>query len=448
MKKIIYTAIIGCSTLASTNISLANEAFEEKILKRLESLEKELELTRKDNVVLRSRLNRIEGSEAKPSVARVNTKQKALGRDQDPVLDSGAQLASLPDTSNSDNPNLKAYNDRKFELNASFIGLMPSTSNLVYGTAISPYPLPTPNWNDRTITPSFSPTFSIGARWMPSKSNDVDVNWTHLNTTSTASVGINPHEQMIGPTWLIGPTASNYGSGYGKGTFTYDAVNLEAGHTFCADCSFSFRPFGGVEFANLSQSLTGEFSNALGAQNHNKGLNWMSNTTSSGFTGAGPRIGLGGQYNWHDFEFIGKLGAGLLVGVQQSQWNLLTTCTDGCPSQLTYDKSNDRLLSSSGGQIIGNSQAYTTPNTTQVIPTLDAKLATAYAFAPTSQGQFKVELGWRAATYFNTVSQYTVTNVVPAFSLDTPTGIYLASGQHSLNNFTVQGPYITGKWAY
>jgi hypothetical protein len=38
----------------------------------------------------------------------------------------------------------------------------------------------------------------------------------------------------------------------------------------------------------------------------------------------------------------------------------------------------------------GNNQSLTSPNATQVIPSVDARSATAYAFPPSNYGVFKI----------------------------------------------------------
>jgi len=271
---------------------------------------------------------------------------------------------------------------------------------------------------------------------MPNESNDIDVNWTHLNTSANAGVVVNPQTQMVGPSYYIGPQASNYGMGQGYATFAYDAVRIEAGHIFCPECSFQFRPFGGVEVANINNSQTGNFSNATGAQVDNGGLNFLSSTVTSKYIGVGPRAGIQTSYDWNDVQLISKFGAGLLIGTQQSNFGMMTTCTVGCPAERTL------------GPLVGNVQSWTAPSNTQVVPTVDTKLAAAYAFAPTSYGQFKVELGYQAALYFNVNNQYHLTNVPPQLQTSAPSGVYLATGDRTQNNFFVQGPYISGKWAY
>jgi hypothetical protein len=252
---------------------------------------------------------------------------------------------------------------------------------------------------------------------MPNESNDIELDWTHFNSATNASFSGSP-TQMVGPPYLIGPEANLYKNANGNVQFAYDSVHLDGGHTFCVDCPFQLRAFGGVEFARIGQNLTGMFQSPDGTDS-------SANTTSSLFTGAGPRLGVKGQYTLGDFQFVGEVAGAALIGTSQSRINFSTNSPTVGP----------------------NNQALTSPNATQVVPNIDARLATAYVFPPTNYGVFKVEMGYQAAVYFNAVSQYSLTNVPTAIMLP-PVGIFLATAQHLQSNFTDQGPYLTGSWTF
>lgn len=413
---------------------------QDAIIRRLDALERE-------NNALKQRLSKVEHtapksknyvseqSSVRNDVTQHNAK-RIIAPNVDPALDTPDVNTVASSAFAQNNPNSAAYSKRHFELSGSLLLLQPGSDNLTYGTRASPFPVPTPNWNDQTISPSYQPTFNIGFRYMPNEANDLDVNWTHLNTSANAGIAVNPITQFVGPSFYVGPPGSNYGSGQGYATFAYDAVRIEGGHTFCPECDFQFRPFAGVEFANINNSITGNFSNATGAEVNSGGLNYLSSTVTSKYIGAGPRAGIQTTYNWNDIQLTSKFGAGALIGTQQSNFGIMTTCTVGCPAERTL------------GPLVGNIQSWNTPGNTQVVPTVDTKLAAAYAFAPTSYGQFKVELGYQAALYFNVSTQYHLTNVPPQLQTSAPSGIYLATGDRTQNNFFVQGPYISGKWAY
>jgi len=275
-----------------------------------------------------------------------------------------------------------------------------------------------PSWENQALAPKFSPAFSVGARYLVDEFTDIALNWTHLDTTTDASVFARP-TQMVGPPFLIGPESALYKNGYGTVQFAYDSVNLDAGYTFCADCLFQIRAFGGVEFARIGQDLTGAFESPSGAAS-------MSSTTYSLFTGVGPRLGMKGQYDIGDVQFIGEVAGAALIGTEQSHIDFTTVAP----------------------ALAGpNNQSLTSPDSMRIVPGIDARLATAYVFPPGNYGQFKIELGYRAAIYFNAVSQYALTQVPTSLTLP-PTGIYLATQEHVRSNFTAHGPYLTASWLF
>jgi Legionella pneumophila major outer membrane protein precursor len=302
-----------------------------------------------------------------------------------------------------------------FEVSGSLLYLQPGAGDLEYGTLITPLPLVAPTWTNQALKPDFSPTFRVGLRYMPTETDDIQLNWTHLSATANASVFAAP-TQMVGPPYLIGPESALYQNANGTVRSAYDAVNLDGGHTFCADCPFQLRAFGGVEFARIGQTMTGLFQSP-------DGTDASGYTNHSLFTGAGPRLGLQGQYALGDFQFIGEFAGAGLIGTARNSINFLTI--------------------SPGVGV--NNQALTSPNATPVIPSIDARLATAYSFPSSGYGQFKVELGYQAAVYFNVVSQYALTQVPTTVP---PVGVFLATEQHAQSNFTDQGPYLTGSWLF
>jgi Legionella pneumophila major outer membrane protein precursor len=405
MKSIIKLAFIMCLGSTAAMVSRpAIAATAEQISARLDALEKE-------NAALRARVNHLETSRAAKPQRRDVESNPGLAMSRPQLADT---LAA--DTGYA----VKAIrpNSPHFEVSASLNFMQPGAGNLEYGTLITPLPAVTPSWANQSLTPDYSPSFDVGARYMASEANDIAINWTHQTNTANASVFATPL-QMVGPPFLIGPESALYKIGHGNVQTAYDAINLDAGHTFCAECSFQLRAFGGVEVARIGQNLTGTFQSPDGTA-------FNSNTTTSSFTGAGPRLGMKGQYAFGDFQFIGETAGAALIGPAQSRINFTT-------------------LSPALAGI--NSQSLTSPNATRVIPSIDARLAVAYTFAPSNYGLLKVEAGYRAAVYFDAVNQYALTNVPTALTLP-PNGIYLATAQHLQTNFTDQGPYLKASWLF
>jgi Legionella pneumophila major outer membrane protein precursor len=416
MKSVIKLAIpLGLAITVFAHPALA--ATMEEIAARLDALEKE-------NAALKQRLKRVETAAPTSRAALPPAGQPAglgaLGGGTT-VLDARAQDTGTPQVYKSPVGIGPPTPLRHYEISGSLLYLQPGSGDLEYATLVSPFPLPTPNWANQSLKPDYTPTFRFGLRYIPTVFNDIQLNWTHLDASATASVVGTPG-QMVGPPFEIGPTASVYQVGRGNVSFKYDSVNLDAGHTFCAECFFQLRVFGGAEFARINQNLTGAFSSL-------DGLTTASNTTSSTFTGAGPRLGLKGQYDVGDFQFFGEAAGAGLIGTAQSRINFSATST------------------AAPGLAQPNNQALTSPSETQVVPSFDAKFGTAYVFPPSNYGQLKIELGYQAAIYMNAVNQYALTQVsVPPAPASV--GVFLATAQHLQNTFTTQGPYVTASWAF
>lgn len=406
----IFTGLASLLCLAVIASAIPRAAFaatpDEQISARLDALEKE-------NATLRARVNRLEAAKAArtqhgPGPAQATRQQNGEAWAAEPlrIAPRDAGRAAIVDSTSP---------RHHFEISGSLLYLQPGAGDLEYGTLITPLPATTPNWANQSLKPGFSPSFRVGVGYIPNESNDIKLNWTHSNNTANGSFAGTP-AQMVGPPYLIGPESLLYKDANGTVRSAYDAVNLEGGHTFCTDCPFQLRAFGGVEFARINQALTGLFQSA-------DGTDASGYTNNSLFTGAGPRLGLQGQYTLGDFQLIGEFAGAALIGTSRSSIDFLT---------ITPAFGN-------------NNQALTSPNATQVIPSVDARLAAAYAFPSTSYGQFKIELGYQAAIYFNAVSQYALTEVSTTVP---PVGVFLATEQHSFSNFTDQGPYLTGSWAF
>jgi hypothetical protein len=354
LNRVVWCAV---AVLALQGVATATRASDQDaIIQRLNALEKE-------NAALRQRLNRVEHAGA----TSIRPTQRAARR-QNPPQTSELETprdATLVMDANVPPPEVYKsqaawYSPPRFELSGSLLFLQPGAGNLEYGTLVSPLPIATPNWSNQSLAPNFSAAFRVGARYIPNESNDIEFNWTHLNTTTNASFSAGP-TQMVGPPYLIGPEAALYKIANGNVQFAYDSVNFDGGHTFCAECSFQLRVFGGVEVARIGQNLTGMFQSPDASAS-------SANTTNSLFTGAGPRLGMKVQYALGNFQFIGEVAGAGLIGTSQSRINFSTTSP----------------------ALGGNNQSLTSPNATQVIPSVDARSATAYAFPPSNYGVFKI----------------------------------------------------------
>ena len=310
------------------------------------------------------------------------------------------------------------------ELTASLLYLQPCSNNLEYGTLVSPLPLPTPNWANQAIDPHYAPAFNVGMRYTFGEScTDLAMDWTHLQASDSNSFSAGA-TQFVGPPFEIGPDASGFQIGDGEVKFEFDAVNLEVGHTFFAGDVVQVRVFGGLQFARITEDLSGNFRSL-------DDLSTNDNTTESAFTGAGPRFGVDAKCVAGNFDFVGEMGVAALIGTMKSRLDFSATSPvavgDGVPQP--------------------NLQSLTSPDATQVIPCIDCKLGTGYTLAMRRCGTIRIEGGYQAAVYINAINEYSITEV------DTPpdpqsVGIFLRTQNRQQSDFIAQGPYLTGSWSF
>jgi hypothetical protein len=129
------------------------------------------------------------------------------------------------------------------------------------------------------------------------------------------------------------------------------------------------------------------------------------------------------QYALGDFQLISEVAAAALIGNTTSRIDMTTV---------------------NGNLAEPTNQYLASPKAVQVIPSLNGKLAAAYTFPSSNFGLFQIEAGYRAAVYFNAVSQYSMTQVPVNAPVIPPNGIYLATQQRVQNNYTDHGPFLTG----
>ncbi len=413
MHKLSKGLILGCAAFGAQPVSTAAiaETVEERILARIDALEKQNASLQKENVALQGRVNRLETSKTP------KTSTASAPAERGPVVVKAAPEAEFYDARVV--PNWQPH----YETSAALLFLQPGGGNLQYGTRVTPFPAPSPNWANQSLSPNYSPAFRIGLRYRPTVSEDIEANWTHLDTNAAHSSFIGDSTQMVGPPFLIGPGANAYKMGQGDVSFAYDSVTLDGGHTFCAECAFQLRVFGGLEVARIGQHLTGGFESYDFS-------NLSSYTNYSLFTGAGPRLGAKAQYALGNFQFLGEIAGAAIVGKSQGRIDFLTNSAGASPAIPSP-----------------NMQSLSSPDATQIVGAIETRLAVSYAFPQTTYGQFKTEIGYQAAVYSNAINQYALTQVATPPVVGT-VGVFLATQQHLQNNFTVQGPYVAGRWVF
>jgi hypothetical protein len=310
-----------------------------------------------------------------------------------------------------------------YELTASLLFLQPGSGNLEYATLVSPLPVPTPNWANRSLSPDMNAAFEVGLRFFNECGNDLEVDWTHLDTSTRDSVFADP-VQFVGPSYEIGPDASSFRIARGEVDFRYDAVNLDAGHNVNLGGGVEVRVFGGVQYARVRENLSASFASE-------DGLTANGNTTDSLFNGVGPRVGMKAQAASGNFEFLGEIAGSALIGSMESRIDFSAISPSLAGLGITPP----------------NVQSLTSPNATQVVPVLDTKLGSSYTVPTCHYGIFKIEGGYRAAVYVNAVNEYSLSEVVTPPTAQS-VGVFLRTAEHQQSDFTVHGPYLSASWTF
>jgi hypothetical protein len=321
-----------------------------------------------------------------------------------------------------------------FEASATLLFLQPNT-NLMYGTLINPFPFLSPHWSDQEVRPEFSPAFNVGMRYVFDCGWDIQLEWTHLNTYDSGSAHVTepltlgqtsgpPSIQALGPPFLIGPPVP-YASANAVAHFDYDTVNLGAELLFNVGCHVQLRTFAGLQGTRISESLSANFQSVDGSLS-------FTDVSKSVFTGVGPRLGMELHYMAGYLDLLGGIAGATLIGTRQSSFDFFANSPTNAAAGLTP-----------------NIQSLTSPNLTQVIPCIDARLAASYAVPLGNNGILRCEAGYQAAVYINAINHYLLSEVENSLTADqsgtpetTGSAVFLRTAAESQTNFLVHGPYV------
>jgi hypothetical protein len=312
----------------------------------------------------------------------------------------------------------------RLEATAALLYLQPLADNLQYGTLVSPLPAPSPHWVNQAVETSLSPAFNVGLRYiLPENGNDVRLSWTHLNASGDNSF-VADSQQFAGPPYEVGPDSNLYNLGFGNVDFEYDSVNLEAGHLWTDGSPAQVRLFGGLQYARISEELTGSFAS-------DDGVYTSSNTNSSLFNGVGPRMGVEAGVVKGRLDFLGQVAGSALIGRQENRLDFEAVSPDLPGLGITPP----------------NRQSITSPDATRVIPSIDSKLGAGLTIPMQNGSIIRFEGGYQAAIYINAISQYAISDVVVPPNVQ-GIGVFLESAYHLHNNFAVHGPYVSASWVF
>lgn len=321
------------------------------------------------------------------------------------------------------------------ELSASVLYLQPNADNLGWAVVTTFLPVTTPTWRVQTIQPTYQAGFNVGARYAFARPGiDLQASWSHLRTSDSQYVAVNPathpDHQWISPFSQTG-TPPEGGEVTGIASlkvananvgFNYDVVNLDAGKIINFGPGMQTRFFTGLSGVRIKEQLKSTF--------HGFPLPILSFNNTTSYIGIGPRLGLYNAYDiYQGLNFICQFAGSLLVGEMQ-------------PAQYKFSGSS-AALAAVGINI--NNEAVGSPNATQMVPAVDAKIGFSYIHNLSQDSKLTFELGYMGALYVNALSGYETSSNVLA--LDTGS-LSTSTVSHTQSNFSVGGPYLTGSWAF
>lgn len=318
------------------------------------------------------------------------------------------------------------------------LALKPGATNLnyvIYNRAGDP--TQTPIWQEQELRPSYSFAFDIGAGYAYAGGGEVNIDWTHLNSNTTASVSAPNSAYFLGPDYEIGPDGLLIRSASGKVEFRYDVINLDFAQRAEFGQHVDARFFIGLSNANLRERIISFYAGNVTPGNSNPsnpridlGYFNTEQTINANFFGVGPRAGFDMTYNADNgFSVMGEGAISALIGSSLAK-------TEFNSNSQTYQNTFNNPT---------NYQTIADENVIQVIPAVDGKVGINYNKTYKQGVLLTVGLGYEAAVYINAINQYLPGTLVKLNN--TPEGIetggiFVNTMAHTLSNYSVQGPFL------
>ena len=338
-------------------------------------------------------------------------------------------------------------NKSSVEVYGGLLYLQPSSNNLKYAVFVSGQQPYLQSWHYQSINPAYSPAFELGLNYnFATVPYQASVSWLRLNTNDSAhkqaseDVSLSTVE-FVAPAYEVGPPAFGIKRADGNVTFDLDDIKLNMGRFFALGTNIQAKLFGGLNILRLNQKVTTVFSDFPGAlpTPYSYALPpdpafIFETQNNSKYLGAGPDVGLNIQYKaYRGFGFVGEVLGAITAGTNKVVDN--------------FNSNSSRLISLGLGP---THQEITTPNTTQIVPSIDGKLGVFYNYSGHYIHDLTIEAGYRMAFYYNAISEVNPSSLVQAGTVAiTPefaTGTMAINATESRSrNFGFNGPYLTLK---
>lgn len=333
-----------------------------------------------------------------------------------------------------------------WEFGLTGLAFLPSGGNLDYAVSVAGRQPVEQSWTYHSVDPSLSPGWDLvlGYRFAQSE-NSIVADWLHLQSADgdlyqvSDPTAIGANVQFVAPPYDVGPAVFAIKAARSTARFGLDDVGLNGRHRFTITPKFHVDLLYGAKFLRIVQTVKTTFSDNQGYPAI-PGLtlpvpadpNWYFTTTNtSNFLGAGPDIGVDLNYQLGDgFGVRAKTTATAAIGRVTRQDDFNSRATDPISRELKY-----------------NNQFLSAPNSTRVVPGLDAQVGVNYTHTMNNDDSVTVELGYRGAAYVNSISSVQPSSLVQRGTTAVPefvTGV-MAINSTSITDstFSFNGPYLT-----
>lgn len=314
----------------------------------------------------------------------------------------------------------------KYEFNIGAVWLKPSASNLNYVINNNELPAQSPRWYEQEIFPSYTAGVELGAKYyFLNGERDIHLEWTHVSTKDSNSINADGVAYFLGPDYEIGPEGIPIRHASGKAEFNYDVINLDAGQKVHFGRDLTLRLFAGLSGALLHEQVTDTYKGDR-IDSEFDGPFTMTQEVTANFNGLGPRFGVDADYDvTHGFGVIGEVALSALFGRVHSVTNFTGSAVE---LEETFDTAVNH-------QQIKDQHVY------QTIPGMDFKLGIRYQHDCRENMTLKLSAGYQGSVYINAISQYLPATLVDGQGIETG-GIFVATMDHTLSNYSVQGPFL------
>jgi len=346
-------------------------------------------------------------------------------------------------TANIPNQN-STYDFNKSFVSLDFLYIQPSSNNLKYATFVSGTQPYYQSWHYQEIKPEFHPGVELGLNYAISDTlYSVGGKWTYLNSNDSSSKQASTNTDLttvefVGPPYEMSPPVFGIKSVNSNVNFQFNNFLMDVGKVVEYGSRLQARYFGGIDVFSLRQTITTTFGDYAGSPATaysyplppDPSFSFQTQNVSK-YLGAGPAAGMNFQYKTDSgFGVMGDVLGLITAGVSSTQDNFTSTSA--------------RLTAIGIGV---SHQQITSPNDTQIVLGVDAKLGVFYKYEGAKLPSFTIAAGYRMATYINAISTISPNTLVqPGTVLITPefsTGtMAIVSTNSKTGSFSFNGAFL------